>query len=212
MRLRNLCIALLFLLPAAASAQTADEILAKIIAARAAATNSAPSVPSASLNNFLRDVSGPFVVDSNARSKCTCSLNRSKQTMVRVYDGHPAGQQSVAGKLNPEPMRKTIEKHHEESDFDGPCWITKAKQSGRFAARTRLTTKILARQADQQECDGASTCLRRSFLLLKWEGKRSTRARTPRRRFLFTDYRDVAGLKSPSASIRQLRNRRKSEN
>ncbi|MCU1241721.1 MAG: hypothetical protein JWO71_2447, partial [Candidatus Acidoferrum typicum] len=64
MRLRTLCVALLSLAPAAASAQTVDEILAKVTAARGG-SDKLRAIHSERVSGEISfgDVSGPFVVE-----------------------------------------------------------------------------------------------------------------------------------------------------
>src|ERR1700732_2496142 len=92
MRLRTLCIALLSLVPAATSAQTVDEILAKVTVARGG-SDKLRAIHSERVSGEISfgDVSGPFVVELERPLKMHMQLTIQNQTMVRVYDGQSQG-------------------------------------------------------------------------------------------------------------------------
>src|SRR5712671_5315085 len=130
MRLKNLCIVLLCLLPAATSAQTADEILAKVIAARGG-LDKLRAVRSERISGTISfgEVSGPFVVELKRPLKMHMQLTIQNQTMVRVYDGKQGwANNPFAGKVDPEAMSgDELKNITEESDFDGPLLDYKSK-------------------------------------------------------------------------------------
>src|SRR6266478_3311171 len=131
MRLRTLCIALIFLLPAAAPAQTADEILAKVLAARGG-LDKLRAIHSERVSGQISfgDVTGPFVVELKRPLKMHMQLTIQNQTVVRVYDGKSQGwaNNPFAGKADPEAMSENELKNiTEESDFDGPLLDYKSK-------------------------------------------------------------------------------------
>src|SRR6266436_7537488 len=136
MRLRTLCIALLTLLPAAAlfpaaaGAQTADEILAKVLAARGG-LDKLRAINSERVSGQISfgDVSGPFVVELKRPLKMHMQLTIQNQTMVRVYDGKQGwANNPFAGKVDPEAMSgDELKNITEESDFDGPLLDYKSK-------------------------------------------------------------------------------------
>src|SRR5260370_19946541 len=112
MRLRTICIALLFLLPAAtlfpaaAGAQTADEILAKVLAGRGG-FDKLRAIHSERVSGQISfgDVTGPFVVELKRLLKMHMQLTIQNQTMVRVYDGKQGwANNPFAGKVDPEAM------------------------------------------------------------------------------------------------------------
>src|ERR1700737_3569847 len=90
MRLRTLFIALLFLLPAAAAAQTAAQIIAKAIAARGG-LDKMRAVHSERVSGKISfgEVTGPFAVELKRPLKMHMQLTVQNQTMVRAYDGKP---------------------------------------------------------------------------------------------------------------------------
>src|SRR5216684_3272849 len=201
MRLRNLCIALLFMLPAAASAQTADEILAKVIAARGG-RDKLNAVHSQRISGIISfgEVSGPFVVELKRPLKMHMQLSVQNQTMVRVYDGQSGwANNPFAGKLNPEPMSEDELKNiTEESDFDGPLLDYKSKGNQvELAGKDKVKDKDVWRIKLTNKNGDVRFYLfdADSFLLLKWEGKRKYEGQELPVESYFTDYREVGGLK-----------------
>lgn len=202
MRLRTLCIALLFLLPAAASAQTADEILAKVLAARGGA-DKLRAIHSERVSGQISfgDVTGPFLVELKRPLKMHMQLTVQNQTMVRVYDGQSQGwaNNPFAGKMDPEAMSgDDLKNISEESDFDGPLvnykskgnkveLVGKEKFNDKDVWRVKLTTKNGDARFYLFDVN--------SFLLLKWEGKRKHEGQEFPVESYFSDYRDVGGLK-----------------
>jgi outer membrane lipoprotein-sorting protein len=202
MRLRILCIALLSLVPAAASAQTVDDILAKVTAARGG-LDKLRAIHSERVSGKISfgEVSGPFVVELERPLKMHMQLTIQNQTIVRVYDGQSQGwaNNPFAGKTNPEPMSEDELKNiSEESDFDGPLvdykskgnqleLVGKDKVNDKDAWRLKLTTKNGDVRFYLFDAD--------SFHLLKWEGQRKYDGKELPVQSFFSDYRDVGGMK-----------------
>jgi len=202
MRLRTLCIALLSLAPVAASAQTADEILAKVTAARGG-LDKLRAIHSERVSGKISfgEVSGPFVVELKRPFKMHMQLTIQNQTMVRVYDGQSQGwaNNPFAGKTNPEAMSEDELKNiNEESDFDGPLvdykskgnqveLVGKDKVNDKDVWRVKLTTKNGDVRSYLFDAD--------SFHLLKWEGQRKYEGKELPVQSFFSDYRDVGGMK-----------------
>jgi len=202
MKLRTLCIALLFLLPAAASAQTADEILAKVLAARGGA-DKLRAITSERVSGQISfgDVSGPFVVELKRPLKMHMQLSIQNQTILRVYDGKSQGwaNNPFAGKTDPEAMSENELKNiTEESDFDGPLLDYKSKGNqielvgkDKFNDKDVWRLKLITKNGDVRFYLFDAN----SFLLLKWEGKRKFPDQEPPVESHFSDYREVGGLK-----------------
>ena len=199
---RKVCIALLFLLPPAAFAQTANEILAKAIAARGG-LGKLHAIKSERVSGQITfgEVSGPFVVELKRPLKMHMLLTIQNQTMVRVYDGVSQGwaNNPFAGKINPDAMTEDELKNiTEESDFDGPLVDHKAKGNqielvgkDKFNAKDVWRMKLTTKSGDVRFYLFDTS----SFLLLKWEGKRKYEGQELPIESYFSDYRDIGGLK-----------------
>ena len=202
-RLRIAFLGLLF--PLAASAQTADEIVAKSIAARGG-MDKIKAVQSQRISgtiSFGPGAEGPFVIELKRPLKLHMEVTLGGQTLVRVYDGKGAGWtvNPFGEDHTPQPMtEEDLRNINDESDFDGPLvdYKTKGNQvelagkdqvEGKAAHKIKLTRK-----------DGDSRTYfidAASFQVLKWEGTTRIEDRdVPVENFL-RDYRDVNGLQFP---------------
>jgi outer membrane lipoprotein-sorting protein len=185
-----------------AAAQTADEILAKVVAARGGLDKlRAIHTERVSGTISFGDVSGPFVVELKRPLKMHMQLTIQNQTMVRVYDGQSQGwaNNPFAGKVNPDAMTEDELKNiNEESDFDGPLLdykskgnqvelVGKDKFNGKDVWRMKLTTRNGEVRSYLFDAD--------SFHLLKWEGQRKYEGKELPVESYFSDYREVGGLK-----------------
>jgi outer membrane lipoprotein-sorting protein len=201
MRLRTFSIALFLLLPAAASAQTADEILAKVLAARGG-VDKLRAIHSERVSGQISfgDVSGPFVVELKRPLKMRMQLTMQDRTMLRVYDGKQGwANNPFAGRVNPEAMSEDDLKNiTEESDFDGPLLDYKSKGNqielvgkDKFSDNDVWRVKLTTKNGDVRYYLFDVN----SFLLLKWEGKRKFQDQELPVESHFSDYREVGGLK-----------------
>lgn len=192
----------LILCTAPASPQTTSQILSKVYVARGGLTRirALRSERVSGTISFGSEASGPFTVELKRPMKMRMTLNVQNQTMIRVYDGAQGwANNPFAGKSNPEPMaEEDLKNISEEADFDGPS-VDYAKKSNKVELvgkdkvedtdvwRVRLTTK----NGDvRYYLFDAKT-----FLLLKWEGKRRADGKEYPIESYFHDYRDVEGLK-----------------
>jgi outer membrane lipoprotein-sorting protein len=202
MRLRTLCIAVVTLLPAAASAQTADEILAKVLAARGG-LDKMRAIHSERVSGQISfgDASGPFAVELKRPLKMHMQITIQNQTMVRVYDGKSQGwaNNPFAGKMEPEAMsEEELKNITEESDFDGPLVDYKSKGNqielvgkDKFEDKDVWRLKLTTKNGDVRFYLFDAN----SFLLLKWEGKRRFQDQEIPVESHFSDYREVGGVK-----------------
>lgn len=194
---------LLCVFPCQGSAQTAAEIVAKVLSARGGLIK-IRAVQSQRVSGtilFGSEASGPFVVELKRPLKMHMQLTVQNLTMVRVYDGKSMGwaNNPFAGKMNPEPMTEgDLKNISEESDFDGPLvdyrrkgnqivLIGKDKVEDKDVWRLKLTTKngeVRYYLVDSN-----------SYLLLKWEGKRTVEDKEVPVESYFRDYRNVDGLR-----------------
>jgi outer membrane lipoprotein-sorting protein len=202
MKTKFLGLVMLCFLPGAAAAQTADEILAKVIAARGGLAK-IRAVRSERVSGQITfgEVSGPFVVELERPLKMHMQFTIQNMTMVRVYDGKSAGwaNNPFAGKMNPDAMSEDELKNiSEESDFDGPLVDAKAKGNqielvgkDKFKDKDVWRLKLTTKNGDVRIYFFDAE----SFLLLKWEGKRKVEGQEVPVESYFSDYREVGGLK-----------------
>jgi outer membrane lipoprotein-sorting protein len=184
------------------SAQTVDQVLAKVFTARGGLLKirAVKSQRITGTISFGSDASGPFSVELKRPMKMHMQLTVQNLTMVRVFDGKEGwANNPFAGKMNPDAMsEEDLRNISEEADFDGPLvdhkrkgnqveLVGKDKVDDKDVWRVKLTTK----NGDVRHYlfDGTS------FLLLKWEGKRHAEGREIPVESYFRDYRDVGGLK-----------------
>lgn len=193
-----------FLLASLASAQTADEIVSKVFAARGG-LDKIHSVNAERISGRIAfgEISGPFLVELKRPLKMHMQLTVQNMTLVRVYDGKSAGwaNNPFGGKMNPDEMtEEDLRNINEEADFDGPLVdhkqkgnkievVGKEKIKGKDAWRLKLTTKNGDVRYYLYDAD--------SFLLTKWEGKRRFGDKEMPVETFLSDYRDVNGLKFP---------------
>ena len=195
--------------PALLSAQdkpvAADELVKSAINARggAARIKAVDAQRVTGTVSFGPGAEGPMLVELKRPNKLHMEVVIQDQTVVRVYDGHGSGwivNPFAADKgpvaLSGDDLRNITD----ESDFDGPLVDYQAKGNtveslgkdeinGKPALKLKLTTK--SGEVRTYYFDAAT------FLLLKWEGTRKTGDREASFQSLFSDYREVGGLKFP---------------
>jgi outer membrane lipoprotein-sorting protein len=202
MKIKTLCIAVLLFLPLATSAQTADEIVAKVLAARGglAKIKAVHSQRISGKIDFGAGAQGPFLVELERPGKMHIEVTVQGQTLIRTFDG-----QSTGWILNPFIENKSVQPMSaedlsniaDESDFDGPLVDYKEKGNqvelagkedveGKPTYRLKLTSK--KGEVRSYLFDAAS------FHLLKWEGTRKVGDKEVLWESLFRDYRAVNGL------------------
>lgn len=202
MNIKTVCALILFFLPISASAQTADEIVSKVLAARggAAKIKAVRSQRISGTIDFGGGVQGPFVVVLERPGKLHIEVTIQGQTLVRSYDG-----KSTGWIINPfsqnkgvEPMSaEDISNIADESDFDGPLVDYKEKGNrielagkedveGKPAYRLKLTSK--KGETRSYLFDAAS------YHLVRWEGTRKVGDKEVQWESMFRDYREVNGL------------------
>jgi outer membrane lipoprotein-sorting protein len=192
-------------LPLSLFAQTADEILAKYLAARGglAKIKALQSERISGIISFGPGEDGTFVVERERPMKLHTELTLNGQTLIRTFDGKSSGwiYNPFAGVPAVEPMSETdISNIDEEADFEGPFidskkkgnqieYVGKADVEGKPAYKLKLTTK----KGDVRYFffDAASGLLLESVTTIK-DGDKDVPVET-----YFRDYRDVNGLQYP---------------
>lgn len=193
------------LLPLAASAQTAEEIVAKSIAARGG-MDKIKAVQSQRISGTISlgpGAEGPFVIELKRPLKLHMEVTLGGQTLVRVYDGKGSGWtvNPFDEDRNPQPMtEEDMRNITDESDFDGPLVDHEAKGNQielagkeQFEGKAVHKIKLTRKGGDSRTyfIDAAT------YQVLKWEGTTRIEDRdVPVENFL-RDYRDVNGLQFP---------------
>jgi outer membrane lipoprotein-sorting protein len=205
MKIKALCTALLCSWPLITAAQTADEIVNKALAARGG-VEKIKAVQSERVSgriSFTGGLEGTFVLELKRPRKMHIEITVEGQKVIRVYDGKSAGWM-----INPFAENKDVQllsdeemkSISEESDFDGPLvdYKTKGNQiellgkeefDDKPVYRLRLTNK----NGDVRFYFFDAT----TFVLVKWEGIRRIEEKEFPWESIFSDYRDVQGLKYP---------------
>ena len=204
MRSTVLSLALVGLLPPTGAAQTADEIIAKVLAARGG-LDKIRDVQTERITgriSFGPDASGPFIAEFKRPLKMRMQLTVQNRTLVRVYDGETGwANNPFAGQMLPETMGdEELKAMAEEADFDGPLVDYKEKGNkiellgkDKFQNKDVWRLKVTTKKGDVRQYLYDSG----SFLLLKWEGTRKFGGKEFPMQTYFRDYRDVEGLKFP---------------
>src|SRR5712671_5544413 len=200
-----LSITLLLFLPLAAAAQTADEIVKKVLDARGGAEK-IKSVQSERVSghvSFSRGMEGTFVVELKRPLKMHVEISIEGQTIIRVYDGKSSG-----WTINPflenkdvQPLSsEDLKNISDESDFDGPLMDYKSKGNQiELVGKENLDDKPVYRLKLTNKNGDVRFYLfdASSYLLLKWEGiRRSGEQELPWESF-FSDFHEVQELKFP---------------
>jgi outer membrane lipoprotein-sorting protein len=205
MKTKALWLAIFALLPAAAGAQTAGEIVNKALAARGG-VEKIKAVKSERVTgriSFTGGMEGTFVLELKRPRKMRLEIDLGGQKAIRVYDGKSAGWMinPFAENKDVQPMsEEDLKGISEESDFDGPLVDYKAKGSQieligkeQFDDKPVYRLKLTNKNGDVRfYVFDAST-----FVLVKWEGIRKIEDKEFSWESLFSDYRDVQGLKYP---------------
>src|SRR6266436_1481497 len=214
-----LSITLLLFLPLAATAQTADEIVKKVLDARGGAEK-IKSVQSERVSghvSFSRGMEGTFVVELKRPLKMHVEISIEGQTIIRVYDGKSSG-----WTINPfledkdvQPLSsEDLKNISDESDFDGPLMDYKSKGNQiELVGKENLDDKPVYRLKLTNKNGDVRFYFfdASSFLLLRWEGIRKTGEQEVPWESFFSDFREVQGLKyafriaqgSPGTDIKQ---------
>jgi len=200
-----LLLAAFLLLVTSLSAQTADEIVSKYLAARGGAERikSVKSERVTGTISFGPDADGPFFIERKRPLKMHMEITLNGQTLIRVYDGKSAGwiYNPFIPSPSVQPMSETdLRNIFDEVDFDGPFvdykekgnqieLVDKAEVLGKPAYKVRLTNKLGDLSFFYFD---ASTAL-----LLKWEGDRKVGEKNIPWESFFHEFREVDGLKYP---------------
>jgi outer membrane lipoprotein-sorting protein len=202
---RLLSITLLLSLPLATAAQTADEIVKKVLDARGG-VEKLKAVRSERISghvSFAPGMEGTFVVELKRPLKMRAEISIEGQKIIRVYDGKSSGWM-----VNPFVENKGVQllsseelkNISDESDFDGPLvdYKTKGNQI-ELAGKENLDDKPVYRLKLTNKNGDVRFYFfdAASFLLLKWEGIRKTADQELSWESFFSDFHEIQGLKYP---------------
>jgi outer membrane lipoprotein-sorting protein len=204
-KMKLLSIAGLLLLPLAASAQTAEEIVQKALEARGG-VEKIKAVQTERVSgqvSFSRGMAGTFVVELKRPLKMHTEITVEGQRIIRVYDGKSTGwmfnpfmESKEVQPLSSEDLKSISD----ESDFDGPLVDYKAKGNQiELAGKEKLDDKPVYRLKLTNKNGDVRFYFfdASSFLLLKWEGIRKNGEEELPWESFFSDFHDVQGLKYP---------------
>src|SRR5208282_1969468 len=184
--------------PVRVTAQTAEEIVTKVLAARGG-LEKAKAVQSERITGtiyFTAELYGPFLAEFKRPGKMHNEVTIQNKTVVRAFNGKDTGwvTNPFAGKDAPEPMSADEMKDAvNEADFDGP--LVDAKAKGNTIELTG-TEKVEGRDAYVLKVthkDGQVSSYSfdtKTLLLAKWTGGDSVNGEAVTRETLFHDYRD----------------------
>jgi len=192
-------------LPALAAAQTADEVVAKSLAARGG-MEKIKAVQAQRISgtiSFGPGTEGPFVIELKRPLKLHMEVTLAGQKLVRVYNGKGAGWtvNPFAEDHSPQPMaQEDLKNINDEADFDGPLVDYKAKGNqvellgkepveGKEAFKVKLTRA--AGESRTYFIDAAS------YQVVKWEGTAQVEDKDIVVVNYLRNYRDVDGLQFP---------------
>jgi outer membrane lipoprotein-sorting protein len=203
MRNRLLSITLLLFLPPAGAAQTADEIVKKVLDARGG-VEKIKAVQSERVSGhvaFPQGVEGTFVVELKRPLKMRAEISIEGQKVIRVYDGkssgwmvNPFAENKDVQPLSSEDLRNIPD----ESDFDGPLVDYKSKGNQiELAGKERLDDKPVYRLKLTNKNGDVRFYFfdAASFLLLKWEGIRKNGDQELPWESFYSDFQEIHGLK-----------------
>jgi len=205
MRPKSLAAVLLLLLPLSASAQTADEIIKKVLDARGG-IQKIKAVQSERIIgriSFSRDMSGTFSVELKRPLKMRAEISIEGQQLIRTYDGKSSGWMinPFLGSKDVQPLPQgDLKNISDESDFDGPLVDYQSKGNAiELVGKEVLDDKPVYRLKLTNKNGDARHYFfdASSFLLVKWQGNRKNGDEDIPWESFFSDYRDVQGLKYP---------------
>lgn len=205
MKTRLLSITLLFLLPLAAAAQTAEEIVKKALEVRGG-VEKIKAVRSERISghvSFSQSMEGTFVVELKRPLKMHVEITIDGQKIIRVYDGKSSGwmvnpflETKEVQPLSPDDLRNISD----ESDFDGPLVDYKSKGNQiEFIGKESLDDKPVYRLKLTNKNGDVRFYFfdASSYLLLKWEGIRKSGEQELPWESFFSDFHEVQELRFP---------------
>jgi outer membrane lipoprotein-sorting protein len=202
---RVLFFVIFLLMPTFASAQTADDIVAKYVEARGGLAN-IRSIQSERMRGTLMlapGVEGPFVVERERPNKMRMEISFRDQTLIRVYDGKSSGWIYNPFAANPsvEAMSENeLRNIANEADFEGPFIDYKAKGNQlEYAGKTTVEGKpaYKIKLTDKNGDVGYFSFDAATSFLVRWEGNRKSGDKDIPWESYFRDFREINGIEYP---------------
>jgi outer membrane lipoprotein-sorting protein len=201
----GILLAFLAFYEAEAAAQTADEVVAKALAARGG-VKKLKAIQSQRITGvlyFTPDLYGPFMAEFKRPGKMHNEVTIQNKTVVRIINGKGGGWfvNPLMGKDAAQEMSADeIKDAKNESDFDGPLvdskekgvsieFVGTEKVEGHDAYVLKITHKDGT--VSNYTFDG------QTYLLTRWSGEDLVNGEKVTRETLYHDYRDVSGVKFP---------------
>jgi outer membrane lipoprotein-sorting protein len=219
MNRKTLLLLFILLLPLTVSAQTAEEIVAKVLAARGgeAKLKAVQSERVSGTVSFAPGVEGTFVVELKRPHKMHMEITVDNQKIIRVFDGKSTGWvvNPFGSSRDVQPMEsEDLKSISDEADFDGPLVDYKAKGNQiEFVAKEVLDDKPVYRLKLTNPAGGTRFYVfdASTYLLVKWEGTRKVDNKDVPWESFFSDYREINGMKyafridagSPGTDVKQ---------
>jgi outer membrane lipoprotein-sorting protein len=184
-------------------AQSADELVAKVLAARGG-PEKLRAIQSQRVSgkiSFGPSAEGPFMVQFERPLKMHMEITVGGQTLVRVYDGKSAGWiiNPFAPDKGVHPMDDVdLRTITDEADFDGPLLDYPSKGNKvEFAGKDEVDGKPVVKLKLTSKTGDVRTYIfdASTYLLVKWEGQRPIENQQVPIETVFSDYRDVHGVK-----------------
>ncbi|HXO18569.1 MAG TPA: hypothetical protein VOA87_01460 [Thermoanaerobaculia bacterium] len=194
--------AALLALPAAA--QSADDVIAKVLQAQGG-LDRLKAVQTQRVTGHLSfgpDAAGLFSLELKRPGKMHMEMTLQGMTLVRIYDGQKGWQVNpFAGKAEPEEMSADdLRNIAAEADFDGP--FVDYKQKGnkvelagkeKVGGRDAYRLKVTFPNGDVQSFFFDAN----TYLKVEWQGTRKINGKDTVFESFFSDFREVGGLKMP---------------
>jgi len=204
-RLILTAVTLLFALPLALPAQTAEDVINAYLKARGglAKLKSVQTERVTGVITFAPGVEGPFFVERKRPLKMHMEITINGQSLIRVYDGKSSGwiYNPFAPNAAVVPMSAAdISGIADEADFEGPFVDYKAKGNQiEYVGKEQIDGKIVHKLKLTGKQGDVSYFSFDAFtgLIMKWQGSRKVGDKDLPWETYFRDFRDVDGLKYP---------------
>ena len=187
---------------ASASAQTVDELIDRMITARGGIEKirAIQTRKETGTISFGPDTEGPFTAELARPNKLRVEVHLPNANVVQAFDGK-SGWQNMPGSDQAAIMDQTqLRAMSEQADFDGPLIDYKRKgntieQAGVGDIEGRKTYRLRVTLANGDvhywELDAEN------YLPVRWRGNRTANGTETPIESVFTDFRDVSGVKFP---------------